>query len=111
MSFVDIQAYVIYIRHTSFQLYHCHFPQQYLKRVYSDGEVSEFDGVGNPSEGVTLKHTKPYDFSKVDERGEWLDIFVALVQYLVSGESKVGFLNKNHQWNLIHKVRFRFFHL
>ena len=84
-------------------MYHCHFPQQYLKRIYSDGELGEFDENGNPSEGVILKQTKPYDFSKVDERGEWLEIFVALIQYLVSGESKVGFLN-NNSWNLIHKV-------
>ena len=51
-----------------------------------------------------LTHTKSYDFAKVDERGNWLEVFVALIQYLVSGESKVGFLNKNHPWNLIHKV-------
>ena len=48
--------------------------------------------------------TKAYDFCDVVERGEWLEVFVALVQYLVSGESKVGFLNKSHPWNLIHKV-------
>jgi hypothetical protein len=51
-----------------------------------------------------LNRTKTYDFCKVDERGEWFDVFVALIQYLLSGESKVGFLNMSHPRNLIHKV-------
>ena len=61
--------------------------------------------MGEPtSEGVELKRTKPFDFCDVTERRDWLEIFVALIRYLVSGESKVGFLNKLHPWNLIHKV-------
>ena len=88
---------MIYIRHTSFQLYHCKFPQKYLQELYDDGEPTT-------SEGVILSRTKPYDFCKVDERREWFDVFVALIQYLLSGESKVGFLNNQHPWNLIHKV-------
>ena len=51
-----------------------------------------------------LDRTKMYDFCNVEERGEWFDVFVALIQYLLSGESKVGFLNKSHPRNLIHKV-------
>jgi hypothetical protein len=86
---------VIYIRHASFQLYHCRFPQQYLKEMYHAGE---------PSSGVVLNHTRTYDFCEVHERGQWFDVFVALLQYLLSGESKVGFLNNEHPWNLIHKV-------
>lgn len=91
------KAYVIYIRHTSFQLYHCHFSAKYLHELYHDGEPTT-------SDRVTLNHTKSYDFCKTDERGEWFDIFVALTQYLLSGESKVGFLNNRHGRNLIHKV-------
>lgn len=91
---------MIYIRHTSFQLYHCQFPQNYLQELYNNGESASTDD-------VTLNRTKPYDFCKVDERGEWFDIFVALIQYLLSGESKVGFLNNQHKRNLIHKVRIR----
>jgi len=55
---------------------------------------------------VTLKNTKAYNFADTNERGEWFDIFVALIQYLLSGESKVGFLNNTSpgNWNLIHKV-------
>jgi hypothetical protein len=61
--------------------------------------------VGEPSSGgVTLNRTRTYDFCEVEERGNWFDIFVALIQYLLSGESKVGFLNNQHPWNLIHKV-------
>jgi hypothetical protein len=60
---------------------------------------------GKPStSGVVLSRTKMYDFCEVDERGQWFDVFVALIQYLLSGESKVGFLNNEHPWNLIHKV-------
>jgi hypothetical protein len=63
--------------------------------------------VGEPSSGVVLHRTKTYDFCEVHERGEWFDVFVALIQYLLSGESKVGFLNNEHPWNLIHKVASR----
>ena len=79
----------------SFQLYHCQFPKDYLHELYHTGETMR---------EVTLHTTKPYDFCDVVERGEWREIFVVLVQYLVSGESKVGFLSKNHPRNLIHKV-------
>jgi hypothetical protein len=92
---------VIYIQHTSFRLYHCHFPAAYLHDVYSNGEP------GVDSHGVTLTKTKAYNLVDIDERGEWFDIFVALIQYLLSGESKVGYLNNISpgNWNLIHKVR------
>ena len=56
--------------------------------------------------GVTLNRTEPYDFCDVQDRGDRFDIFVALVHYLLSGESKVVFLNNNHLRNLIHKVRY-----
>jgi hypothetical protein len=56
------------------------------------------------SEGVIVNRSKAYDTCKVDERSEWVDIFVALIQYLLSGESKVGSLNNSHPRNLIHKV-------
>jgi hypothetical protein len=33
-----------------------------------------------------------YDFCDPRERGEWLDVVIALIEYLRSGESKVGIL-------------------
>ena len=71
----DVEAYVIYIQHTSFQLYHCLFPQTYLHELYHNGEPS------TTSEGVVLNRSPSYDFCKVDERGEWFDVFVALIPY------------------------------
>lgn len=68
-----------------------------MKELYHDGVSS--------SGGVVLNRTREYDFCDVQQRGNWFDIFVALVQYLLSGESKVGFLNNEHPWNLIHKVK------
>jgi hypothetical protein len=94
------QAYVVYIQHTSFRLYHCHFPKAYLYDVYYKDEP------GVHLDGVTLKKTKADNLVDIDERGEWFDIFVALIQYLLSGESKVGYLNNLSpgKWNPIHKV-------
>jgi hypothetical protein len=91
---------VIYIQHTSFCLYHCCFSREYLREMHKHGQPPL------NSSGVTLKKTKAYNFADKDERGEWFDIFVALIQYLLSGESKVGFLNNTSpgKWNLIHKV-------
>jgi hypothetical protein len=87
---------VIFIIHTSFQLWHCLFPQEYLRAIHDQGAI---DG-----EGVTLKCSPLYDFLDPSQRGEWLDILVALIQYLQSGQSKVGFLNNNVSKNMIHKV-------
>jgi len=89
------KAYVIYIKHASFQLYHCAFPQRYLRALYENGK---------PDDEIVLNRTKFYNFAEPEERGEWFDVFVALIQYLVSGESKAGFLNKHHPANLLNKV-------
>ena len=40
------------------------------------------------------------------QRGEWLDILVALIELLKSGESKVGFLNNSVERNMLHKDGF-----
>jgi hypothetical protein len=37
------------------------------------------------------------------ERTEWLDVLVALVEYLRSGESRVGYLNAAVGKNMLHK--------
>jgi hypothetical protein len=44
-----------------------------------------------------------YDFCDPRERGEWLDVVIALIEYLRSGESKVGFLNKSLEKNMLYK--------
>jgi len=53
---------------------------------------------------VELRCTPMYDFVDPEERGQWVDIFVALVEYLRSGESTVQWLSNSHPKNLIHKV-------
>lgn len=51
-----------------------------------------------------MLRTREYDFANQIERAEWFDIFVALVRYLLSGESKVGYLNDGRgKENPIHK--------
>ena len=52
---------------------------------------------------MTLSSTKLYDFCDPVERAEWLDILIALIEYLRSGESKVGFLNQSLDRNMLHK--------
>jgi hypothetical protein len=52
---------------------------------------------------VVLSSTKLYDVCKPIERREWLDVFIALIEYLRSGESKVGFLNNSLERNMLHK--------
>lgn len=37
------------------------------------------------------------------DRGQWLDVLIALIEYLRSGESKVGFLNKAMERNMLNK--------
>lgn len=114
---------MIYIQHTSFRLYYCCFPVAYLSSLYHTGEPPppppegpesvavesagpESGGTPSPSEtgGVTLLRTREYDFADSSERAGWFDIFVALVRYLLSGESKVGYLNGGRgKENPIHK--------
>jgi hypothetical protein len=98
--------FTIFITHTSFQLYHCHFPSSYLESIHlhppaSSPNPHDLETASAP--GVTLRSTRLYDFCDVDHRGEWLDILVALIEYLRSGESKVGFLNKSLEKNMLHK--------
>ena len=88
---------MILVKHTSFQLYHGLFDKDYLREIHDQGQVSK---------GVMMCASPPYDFCNPAARGEWLDIFVALIQYLKSGESKVGNLNKSLPNNMIHKVKF-----
>lgn len=92
-----IQAFAIHIIHTSFQLYHCTFLREYLEQVHDKGEISS-------DTGVTLHCTPLYNFCIPQDRKGWVDIFIALVEYLRSGESKVGFLNKKIRQNLLNKV-------
>jgi hypothetical protein len=87
---------VVFVTHTSFQLYHCLFSQEYLRDIHDMGNVS-----GN---GVTLSASSLYDFCDPVQRGEWLDVFIALIEFLRSGESRVGFLNRFHPRNMLHKV-------
>src|SRR5437764_12458320 len=121
--------FAIFITHSSFQLYYCYFPREYLKAVHNSfpsvntesavsdtttsavfdlsNTVSAIPRSDNPSPvahpGVTLQSTKLYDFCNVTSRGEWLDILVALIEYLRSGESKVVYLNKDLERNMLHK--------
>jgi hypothetical protein len=76
-------------------LYHCVFPREYLRQVRDKG----FADIP-----VTLNRTKTYDFADVYQRGAWFDLFVALLQYLKSGEAKVGYLNQLHPKNALHRV-------
>lgn len=114
--------FTIFITHTSFQLYHAHFPAPYLKNIHdppspspaqpplSDSTLHDHPTLNalpndnlSTEGGVTLHSTRLYDFCDVEQRREWLDILVALIEYLRSGESKVGYLNKSLPKNMLHK--------
>jgi len=69
----------------------------YLVEIHDIGEIIS-------DQSLTLQITQRYDFCDPEQRGLWIDIFVALVEYLRSGESKVQFLSASHPRNLIHKV-------
>jgi hypothetical protein len=93
-----MKAFVVSMKHTSFQLHHCIFPKEYLRSIHDTGYVE--------GDGVTLSSTRLFDFREPTDRGEWLEIFVALVEYLRSGQSKVGFLNNGIEENVIHGVKY-----
>ena len=52
-----------------------------------------------------MSSTELYDFCDPVQRLEWLDILIALIEYLRSGNSQVGFLNKAVEKNMLHKDR------
>jgi hypothetical protein len=54
---------------------------------------------------VILSSTKLYDVCKPVARGEWLDILIALIEYLCSGSSIVGYLDNSVEKNMLHKVQ------
>jgi hypothetical protein len=78
-------------------MFHCSFSKEYL---------CELHDLGNVNEQVILSGSPLYDFCDPVQRGNWLDLFIALVEYLRSGESLVGFLNRFHSRNMLHKVFF-----
>ena len=53
---------------------------------------------------MILSSTRLYEFCDLLQRGEWLDIFVALMEYLRSGTSRFGFLNNAVSNNMLHKA-------
>ena len=58
--------------------------------------------VGN-SDQVILSSTRLYEFCDSKQRGDWLDILIALIEYLRSGTSRVGPLNNSVVKNMLHK--------
>ena len=52
---------------------------------------------------MILSSTKLYDVCNPVERGEWLDVLIGLIEYLRSGDSRVGFLNNSVERNMLHK--------
>jgi len=55
------------------------------------------------SDDVILSSTRLYVFCDPVQRREWLDVLIALIEYLRSGESHVGFLNNSVDKNMLHK--------
>ena len=86
--------------HSRFRLYHCQFSREYLVQLRE---------TGIPQTAVTLNRTKMFDFADLEDRAEWFDLFIALLQYLKSGESKAGYLNRLHPKNALHKVQNSYF--
>jgi hypothetical protein len=58
---------------------------------------------GSVDEEIQLSASKSYDICDPNERGQWLDVLIAMVEYLRSGESKVGYLNNSVEKNMLHK--------
>jgi hypothetical protein len=67
----------------------------YLKKIREKGLAET---------SVTLNRTRLFDFANLEDRAEWVDLFVALIQYLISGEAKIGYLNSRHPRNALHRV-------
>jgi len=59
--------------------------------------------VPDSEKGVTLSATRLYDFCEPSDRIEWANVVIALIEYLRSGKSLVGPLNKNLAKNMLHK--------
>ena len=91
----NIQAFAIFITHTSFQLYHSTFTSSYLRSIHNTQSPPH-------GEGTTLRSTRLYDFCDPVDRAGWLDILIALVEYLRTGESRVGYLNRRMEKNMLH---------
>ena len=80
-----------------FQLYHATFPSAYLRQIHDKENIDQ------NTIGVTLTSTKLYDFCIPAQRAEWLDILIALIEYIRTGESEIGFVNKAMKKNMLHK--------
>ena len=69
------------------QIYHANFPSSYLRSLNLNGI---------PLSGITLERTAVFDMVKPNDRVEFLDAFVGILSYLLSGNSRVGFLSNRN---------------
>jgi hypothetical protein len=90
---------VIHARHSSVSIYYCRFPNQYLSEISQYG--NSFLAKRTFTDKVKLFRTNKYSLRDTTERVELFRFLTKLLWYLVSGESKVGYLS-NYPDNPLH---------
>jgi hypothetical protein len=76
--------------HSEMRLYHCRFPDGYLREVYYDGR---------PKSSLVIERTAAFEMLDPTQRVAFFDVMVALIRKVIAGEVKTGYMDRTFPQN------------
>lgn len=90
------QSFVFHARHATFYIFYAKFPNRYLRDIVHYG--AEYKTRVTPPEEVIIQQSRPFRMRKPKDNAEFFKLISKLVYYIVSGQSRTGYLAKG-RWN------------
>ena len=88
-----MKSFVLHARHATFYLFYVIFPNSYLRDIAKYG--SEYlIRVTNP-ERIIIRQSRPFRMRLPHHQASFFRLLAQLLCYLVSGNSRVGYLAKD----------------
>lgn len=91
------QAFVLHARHATCYLFYARFPNDYLQGIVQYGAKYAAEAL-NPHT-IILHQSRPFRMRYVDEQAAFFTLLANLFNYMVSGNSHIGVLNRGF-WNV-----------
>ena len=90
------QSFVFHARHATFYIFYAKFPNTYLRDIVRHGADYKAR-VTTPVE-VVIQQSRPFRMRKPKDNAEFFKLVSKLLYYLVSGQSRTGYLATG-RWN------------
>ena len=94
--FAHLQAFVLHARHATFYLFYAKFPNKYLQDIVRYGAEYKQHVPNQPP--VIIQQSEPFRMRYPAQQVACFKLLSKLFYYMVSGESKIGYLAKA-VWN------------